>query len=64
MRTKSVSLSDIEFNKFSFKNDTVSFTDFLYIVSKEVTCQNLNKCIELAEKCGIQKQCRKKLQMK
>ncbi len=55
MRTTNVSISDIEFNKFGLKNDALSFTDFLDIVSKELTRQNLNKCIELAEKCGLSK---------
>ena len=55
MRTLNVSISDIEFNKFGLKNNSITFTDFIDIVSKELTRQNLNKCIELAEKYGLSK---------
>lgn len=55
MRTLSVSISDLEFNKFGIKDSKLNFTDFLDIVSKELTRQNLNKCIELAEKHGLSK---------
>ena len=33
----------------------MNFTDFVDIVSKELTRQNLSKCIELAEKYGLYK---------
>lgn len=55
MRTLNVSISDIEFNKFGLKNNSLTFTDFIDIVSKELTRQNLNKCVELAEKYGLSK---------
>ena len=55
MRTLNVSISDIEFNKFGIKNDKLNFTDFVDIVSKELTRQNLNMCIDLAEKYGLSK---------
>ena len=55
MRTLSVSISDLEFNKFGIKDSKLNFTDFVDIVSKELTRQNLNKCIELAEKYGLSK---------
>jgi len=55
MRTLNVSISDIEFNKFGIKNDKLSFTDFVDIVSKELTRQNLNMCIDLAERYGLSK---------
>ena len=55
MRTLNVSISDIEYNKFGLKDDKLTFTDFIDIVSKELTRQNLNKCIELADKYGISK---------
>jgi hypothetical protein len=53
MRTLSVSISDIEFNKFGLKQEQLSFTDFIEIVSKELMRQNLDKCIELASKYGL-----------
>ena len=55
MRTLNVSISDIEFNKFGIKNDKLSFTDFVDIVSKELTRQNLNMSIDLAERYGLSK---------
>jgi hypothetical protein len=55
MRTLNVSISEIEYNKFGIKNDKLTFTDFVDIVSKELTRQNLNKCLELAEKYGLSK---------
>ncbi len=55
MRTLNVSISDIEYNKFGLKDDKLTFTDFIDIVSKELTRQNLNKSVELAEKYGISK---------
>ena len=55
MRTLSVSISEIEYNKFGLKEDKLTFTDFIDIVSKELTRQNLSKCLELADKYGISK---------
>ena len=53
MRTLNVTISDIEYNKFGIKKDSLSFTDFIDIVSKELARQNLNKCLELASKYGF-----------
>lgn len=53
MRTLNISMSDIEYNKFGLKNDQLTFTDFVDLVSNELSRQNLNKCIELAEKYGL-----------
>ena len=55
MRTLNVSISDIEFNKFGIKNDKLNFTEIVDIVSKELTRQNLNMCIDLAERYGLSK---------
>jgi hypothetical protein len=55
MRTLSVAISEIEYNKFGIKESKLNFTDFVDIVSKELTRQNLSKCIELAEKYGLSK---------
>ena len=35
MRTLNISISEIEYSKFSIKNDSLTFTDFIEIVSKE-----------------------------
>lgn len=55
MRTLNISISDIEYNKFGLKEERLTFTDFIDLVSKELTRQNLSKCIELADKYGISK---------
>ncbi len=55
MRTLNISISDIEFNKFGIKTDKLNFTDLIDLISKELTRQNLNKCLELAEKYGLSK---------
>lgn len=53
MKTLRISISDIEYAKFGIRNETISFSDFVDMVSRELTRQNLNKCVELAEKYGI-----------
>jgi hypothetical protein len=55
MRTLNISISDIEYNKFGLKNDQLTFTDFVDLVSNELSRQNLNKTVELAEKYGLSK---------
>ena len=53
MRTLNVSISDIEFDKFGLKKDKFTFSDLLDLVSSELSRQNLNKSIELADKYGL-----------
>lgn len=55
MRTLTVSISDIEFNKFGLKNDKLSFSELLEILNKEVMKFNLRKSVELAEKYNLSK---------
>ena len=55
MRTLNIAISDIEYSKFGIKSDNLNFTDFIDLVSKELTRQNLNKCLELADKYGLSK---------
>jgi len=55
MRTLNISISDIEYNKFGLKQEQLSFTDFVELVSKELMRQNLNKCVELADKYELSK---------
>lgn len=55
MRTLNISISDIEYNKFGIKQEQLTFTDFIDLVGKELTRQNLNKCLELADKYGFSK---------
>ena len=53
MRTLNISISDLELDKFGIKKDKITFSEFVDLVSKELTRQTLNKCIELAEKNGL-----------
>ena len=55
MRTLNISISEIELDKFGIKKDKISFSEFIDLVSKELTRQTLNRCIELAEKYGLDK---------
>ena len=53
MKTLSVTISDIEYNKFGISNEQMNFTDFVDIISRELMRQNLNRNIALAEKYGL-----------
>lgn len=53
MRTLSISISEIEYSKFGLKNERLNFSEFIDIVSKELSRQNLARCIELAQKYGL-----------
>ncbi len=53
MRTLNVSISDIEYQKFGLKEEKLTFSDFIDLVSKELSRQNLDKCLMLSEKYGI-----------
>ena len=55
MRTINILISDIEFIKFGIKSENLNFTELIELVTKELTRQNLNKSLELAEKYGISK---------
>jgi predicted CopG family antitoxin len=55
MRTLNIAISDIEYNKFGIKNDNLSFSDLIDMVSKELTRQNMTTSLALAEKYGLSK---------
>jgi hypothetical protein len=55
MKTLNVSISDLEFNKFGIKKANLSFTDLVELISRELSRQTLNKCVELGEKYGLSK---------
>lgn len=55
MRTLNITISDVEYNKFGIKEDHLSFTEFLDIVSNELAKQTLDECVELAEQYGLSK---------
>lgn len=53
MRTLNASISDIEFNKFGIKQQKLSFSELIELVSRELMRQNQDKCVELASKYGL-----------
>ncbi|MCO5236613.1 MAG: hypothetical protein M9933_10125 [Chitinophagaceae bacterium] len=53
MRTINIDISDLEFQKFGLKADRLSFSDFVDIISRELSRQNLAKTVELAERYGL-----------
>jgi len=53
MRTLNISISDLEFNKFGIRKDSLTFTEFVELISKELIRQNLDRCVTLAEQCGL-----------
>ena len=53
MRTLNISISELEYNKFGIKKNKLAFSDFVDIISRELTKQNLDKCVDLAEKYGL-----------
>jgi len=53
MRTLNVAISDVEYGKFGIPCERLNFTDFVDIVSRELTRQNLNRSVTLAEKYGL-----------
>jgi hypothetical protein len=55
MKTLNISISEVEYNKFGIKKEQISFSDFVEIISKEITRNTLNSCIALAEKYGLSK---------
>ncbi len=55
MQTLKISISDIEFKKFGFKSNNLSFSELLEIVDKEFAKNTLRESVELAEKYNLSK---------
>lgn len=55
MRTLNISISDTEFNKFGLQQEELTFNNLIKLVRKQLMRENLNKCLELAEKHGLYK---------
>ncbi len=53
MKTLSISISEAEYQAFGINGDSLNFSELLDLVSRELTRQNLDKCVELAEKHGL-----------
>ena len=50
MKTISVTISDLEYDRFGINNNRLSFSEFVEIINKEINKQALEKCVQLAEK--------------
>ncbi|MEO5650901.1 MAG: hypothetical protein ABIR03_13395 [Ginsengibacter sp.] len=55
MRTLNISISEVEYNRFGLKEDKLSFSELLDIVSREIARENLRKSVQLGEKYGLSK---------
>lgn len=53
MRTLNISISELELDKFGIKKDSLTFSEFLDLISRELMKENLSKCLELAERYGL-----------
>ncbi|MEI6816944.1 MAG: hypothetical protein WCL14_10070 [Bacteroidota bacterium] len=53
MKSLNISISEVEYKKFKLKNQNLTFSEFVDIISKELSRQNLYRCIELADKYGL-----------
>ena len=53
MRTLNIAISDLEYEKFGIKTEQLSFTDFVDIISREISRQNLRKSVQLSERYGL-----------
>ncbi len=53
MRTLNIEISEIDYEKFGIKSDLLSFTDFVDMISREISRQNLKKSLELSERYGL-----------
>ena len=53
MKTLNISISDLEFSKFGLSSNSLSFSDFIDIISRELSKQRLRESLKLAEKFGL-----------
>lgn len=53
LRTISIDISELEYQKFGLKTDRLSFSDFVDMVSRELSRQNLARTVEFAQQYGL-----------
>ena len=53
MRTLNIEISDLEYEKFGIKSNQLTFTDFVDMISRELSRQNLKKSLEPSERYGL-----------
>ena len=53
MKTLNIAISDLEFDKFGLRSSSLSFSDFIDIISRELSKQRLTESLKLAKKFGL-----------
>ena len=53
MKTLNIAISDLEFDKFGLRSNSLSFSDLIDIISKELSKQRLKESLKLAQKVGL-----------
>ena len=53
MRTLNIDISDLEYSKFGLKDEKLSFSELLDLVSRELAKKALQDSLVLAEKYGL-----------
>ena len=53
MRTLNILASELELDKFGIDKDKISFSEFVDLISRELTRKTLNKSIVLAAQYGL-----------
>ena len=53
MKTLSIAISDVEYNKFGITSNVLPFSDFVDMVSKELMKENAESAIAAADKYGL-----------
>lgn len=55
MKTLSIAISDFEYNQLGIQKVSLTFSELLDVINRELSKQALNKCIELADKYNLSK---------
>ncbi|MEX6689162.1 hypothetical protein QTN47_16760 [Danxiaibacter flavus] len=50
-----ISISDVEYNKFGFRSEHLTFSDLIDLISIELSKQTLNGCVELSNRFELSK---------
>ncbi len=53
MKTLSISIPEVEFEKLGIKNDNLTYAEFIKLIRRQEAAQALNECVALAEKYGL-----------
>jgi hypothetical protein len=55
MHTIKISISELDYNKFGFKKENLSFSEFVDIIQRHKMREKLLKSVQIAEKNGLSK---------